>query len=248
MASWGGGIFHGSGFGAVHLGRVQTIRLALSSQLLITVQMLTRVILAMVTLIGCGLGPEPTPYEYVLSRVPSDLQHFFPTSIAAPSATVTFNEEPFSDQFQQRTTFYYIALVPLQFDSLAHAIRESSIATYRPNEDCNVVVNRFQKDGGFTSSHGQEWLYNSWVGSLDTCASRYPIPNFAGLEEPEFIAGKGLSEDFEIHVQRSANSMDLSGRYYGPQVIMPEHWQRGHSRGACVNRKTRKIIWWLVIW
>lgn len=199
--------------------------------------------------LGCTQAQKYSdPYEDVLARVPPDLRMIFPESIDAQWARITFNEVPFSNEYRSKTTFYYIEVVADNFDVVASELYDRSMANYKFSDSCNIVVNKFQRDDGFASADGRDWLYNGWVTSLDSCSSHFPIPNFAGLEQPDFIKDVGLSDDYEILVKHVSDSMTFSKRYYGPQVIMPDEWSRGHSYGVCINDQTKKLIWWLVIW
>jgi hypothetical protein len=174
---------------------------------------------------------------------------FFPDSVECSWARVTFNETPFDNTHQSKTTFYYIEARPVEFESIVASVKSKAIASYRFSDTCNVVVNKFQRSAGFVSSIGRESVYERWIKSISDCEQgRFPIPNFAGLDHPNFIDGIGLSDDFEILVQESNTDHDSIKEYQVVKVMMPSKWAHGFSRGMCINYTDRSLIWWLVIW
>jgi hypothetical protein len=203
------------------------------------------------TALTCGSGNVHfDPYSDVLEKVPISLRVFFPDSVVCSWARVTFNEIPFDNTHQSKTTFYYIEAKSIQFESIVESMKSKAIASYRFSDTCNVVVNKFQRSPGFVSSIGRESVYERWIKSIDLCnENRFPIPNFAGLDSPNFVDGVGLSDDFEILVQESNTEHNSIKNYQGKiKVIMPSNWEHGFSRGVCVNYKNQSLIWWLVIW
>lgn len=80
----------------------------------------------------------------------------------------------------------------------------------------------------------------------------YPIPFFEKNNDLPFdnifsdATINGLSKNFDIYVIDSK-----SGNYWKglePLDYMPNGWKNGYSKGICVNKKERVVIYWLIIW
>lgn len=80
----------------------------------------------------------------------------------------------------------------------------------------------------------------------------YPIPFFEKNNDLPFdnifsdATISGLSKNFDIYVIDSK-----SGNYWKglePLDYMPKGWKNGYSKGICVNKKERVVIYWLIIW
>lgn len=80
----------------------------------------------------------------------------------------------------------------------------------------------------------------------------YPIPFFEKNNDLPFdnifsdATISGLSKNFDIYVIDSK-----SGNYWKglePLDYMPNGWKNGYSKGICVNKKERVVIYWLIIW
>ena len=198
---------------------------------------------------SCGIHRDSSIYSEVVSLIPLDLRHFFPMNLNCTWARLTFNELPFDNSHQSKSTFYYLEVMSTDFKNISSEQRLKSIATYRFSDSCNIVVSRFQRNDGFYSPSGRESLYRNWIKSVENCSDRrLPIPNFAGLDYPDFIQGIGLSDDYEILVHEANMNSTLDQKYQSETILMPETWRHGYSRGVCIDDSNGKMIWWLVAW
>ncbi len=197
---------------------------------------------------GCMPSGREGIYSETVAIIPEDLRKFFPDYVAGDDYGISFNHSPYANDHVGEIVYYYFECIPIEFDSLSALYRKQSIGRYQFSDSCNVVVYRFQ-DGFPRSIKGQEWRYEQWIRSLESCEGHFPIPNFTRLQDStDFIRKKGLSSDYEVCVLQASNKQELAAVHYGPPIMMPEQWARGHSQGVCISDRKRKIIWWLIVW
>jgi hypothetical protein len=204
--------------------------------------------LLLLTSPGCSQTQKENPYSDIMDRIPKEFHDFFVIPMSSDSIFMNFNEFPYCNSFEAKPTYYYVQYSSSNIDSLVSSVDKVALAIYSFPDSCNVVVYKFQNKKSYISPTGREWLYKEWVSGLNHCGIRLPIPNFLGLDYPDFIPGKGLSADYLIYVLNVDSNRVFDSRYYGPEIIMPYPWRTGHSSGICISKEKNKAISWLIIW
>lgn len=200
------------------------------------------------SLIGCEQSRSNEAYNEVVSKIPEDLNVYFPNYLPGETFFLNFNEIPYSRDGYAKPTYYYLQCEISNIDSMIFETRSKSIGEYLFSDSCNIVIYKYQNKRSYYSTEGQEWRYNEWINRLKDCHDNYPIPNFLGLEETDYIPGIGLTDDYNVYVLKSDNRRVFDDKYYGSKVIMPENWSTGYSSGVCINERRKRVVYWIVIW
>lgn len=200
--------------------------------------------------ISCSYTSDFSKYSKSINElIPNELSKHLPREIGVDDFEIFFEIEPYYDMFMGYPVTVYISYELNNVDSFMISVRDSSIQQYKFDDECNVILYKYQTGTSKTSIIGKEWLYEKWVKELDKCSQRrIPIPNFIDVGENMFANKIGISDDYMLFVTQADSGKYFSDRYYNKKLILPKGWERGYSQGYAINEKEKKIIYWLAIW
>ncbi|MBK8953345.1 MAG: hypothetical protein IPM85_14830 [Chitinophagaceae bacterium] len=123
---------------------------------------------------------------------------------------------------------------------------EGSIADYKPNDNCLLVINRFVNKENFYDIKLSE--KDSGYLERNCYSNKLPIPNFWHTPYTTNSTDCKLPLDFVIYVLESQK-----GKYFSEDLLtdgkfMPLQWRNGFSRGVAISKNRGLIIYWLAIW
>lgn len=133
-----------------------------------------------------------------------------------------------------------------------HALNvvQNPLAKYLASNDSLLVIEN-HRIGTFTKRYKSYQDFEMNLGY-------YPIPFFEKEEynHPEDAVStkdiysdstvSGLSEDFIIYILNSKPGIYLGN--LKPLEYMPNGWENGYSKGVCINKKRKIVIYWTLIW
>ncbi|RXQ87260.1 hypothetical protein EO244_16600 [Ancylomarina salipaludis] len=123
-------------------------------------------------------------------------------------------------------------------------IKDSVIATYKPNERCNLIVNLWEseKASEIFLDHYSKQCEDNFI----------PIPNFMNLLKGTRLIYSSedgfLSNNFDVNILGAEPGMFIDNNYLSNGVGLPENWRNGYSKGIAINKKANVVIYWLEIW
>lgn len=199
-------------------------------------------------LINCS---SDNNYTNVIHRdIPKEFWNYLPENLIESDFEFYVDKTPYYDNFVAYPITIYLTYNSDNSDSLVLLLKSNSIGKYNFSDECNIVLYRFQNGASKTSSHGKEWLYNDWLEKLDKNCNdeRIPIPNFIDVGEELFKNKYGISDEFDIYPIEANSGKYFSEECYSKELMLPQKWRRGYSRGYAVNSKSGKVIYWLTIW
>lgn len=173
-------------------------------------------------------------YENDLQDFPSFLVDFFPDTLGKHSLTIKGVD----------TTSQCIYFMSFDFDKKINL--ENYLMKYNA-ADSNLIT--IKRESILWWDRSKKVYYDSLFIKNRLY---YPIPFFEKNNDLPFdnifsdATISGLSKNFDIYVIDSK-----SGNYWKglePLDYMPKGWKNGYSKGICVNKKERVVIYWLIIW
>jgi hypothetical protein len=189
-----------------------------------------------------------TRYRNTLNElIPEDLHKHLPTEINTDIFSIYFNLKPENGKYVAEPTLVYISYISDQFDSIKTHLEEMKIEPFKFNDDCNMVILKFQRNAVSSVYQGKEWLYNKWVKDLNECDSlNGPIPNFSDIGDEKLKYG--ISKNFNLFVIEAKSGIYFNEKYYEGEHILPSDWEHGYSKGVALNSNSKEVIHWLIIW
>ncbi len=123
-------------------------------------------------------------------------------------------------------------------DSLISIYEKKSIAKYNSKNNCLFIIN---------STETIESL-NDNIKVMDTIKysgkecfiKNIPVPNFK-IYFDDF-------KDYTIYVLEAKNGNYSENYKFTHNVIMPEYWNNGYSKGIAINNKNNEVIFWGNMW
>ncbi len=210
--------------------------------------LLALVLLCLIT----SCSDKESLYRRTINEIPIErsLISHFPRDIDKSNKfSFYFNFKPILDKFTSKVVFVYLEVEGENIDSLVYSFSKRKIASYSFFDDCNLIVNKFQKNTSYSSYIGKEWLYENWLEEKNDCLkSKFPIPNFIGIGQGKMKDVIGLSDDYEIYVLESKSGKYFDESYYSKPILMPKTWERGFSKGVAINQSLGKVLYWSVVW
>lgn len=168
---------------------------------------------------------------------------FFPKEGEAKCTINTWSLNP-GREFNIKSVFEYDVELFYQVQS---RFKESSIAEYKSNQECLLVLNRFSTHKNY--GYPKESEINKNLIDLDCYNDLFPIPNFSNFSayQTEMTSSK-LHEDFIIYVLEAQPGEFLEKNDLTNNKFMPEKWNHGFSKGVALNEEEKLIIYWTIIW
>ncbi len=200
-------------------------------------------------LIGCSDGESY--YKRSIRKYFSDeLITHLPEEIESKDFSLYFDLDPQYDRITGSVVTIYISYLSNNIDSILQSVTKESIGEYLFSDSCNTILYRFQRGTSKGSIIGKEWLYEDWIKTLESqCTEiRIPIPNYINAGEGLFEDKYGISDDYTIYVMEAKKGIHFPEEYYAKELILPDDWKRGYSKGYAINRETCKVIFWFTIW
>jgi len=207
-------------------------------------------LLSIVLVVGCLAQNSRYNQLFHSIHLPSGLVNHFPLDVDdSITFRFYFNTEPVLNKFTSKLVFIYLEIEYDNIDSIISLFDKKKIAQYKFSDSCNLTLNNFQRNSGYSSYYGKEWLYENWLNECqDSFSGKYPIPNFIGVGDIDHRDDRGISDGYDIYVIESKQGQFFEDRYYSNPIIMPENWKRGHSKGLAIDVDTKKVIYWSVVW
>ena len=168
----------------------------------------------------------------------------FPSSIEDLPATVIADTSSTGDHRRFMLIQYPKTII---IDSLITLFSDSSIAIYKANGDCNLIVNRFTTKENWHLHNKNKYVDKSMI-SRDCYLDKYPIPNFWDSDINKNDTDCKLPKDFNIYVLESKSGKFKEDKYLTSGRYMPDDWKNGYSKGVAISKKRNTIIYWFIIW
>jgi hypothetical protein len=134
-----------------------------------------------------------------------------------------------------------------KLDSIAKKVYNLSIAKYKSNDSCLLIVNRFETMKSYENRTVVEIKDSSKINQ-DCFKNLYPIPNFINYNSPNRDSELKLTDDFDIYILEAKSGNHWKEYKVLPNPQMPDKWKNGYSRGIALNKEKNIIIYWAIIW
>lgn len=120
------------------------------------------------------------------------------------------------------------------------------VANYSSKDSCILIINRFETKDTYENRKNVE-IDDTISVNKDCYKNKYPIPNFSVYDVRD-ENNLPLDDNFNIYVIEAK-----SGKYFKnfdllPNPQMPSEWQNGYSKGIAINKKSKTLIYWGIIW
>lgn len=131
-------------------------------------------------------------------------------------------------------------------DTIQDYFQYRALAVYPADESCLFVVNRFAHN----SSKGVMYnRYNSEMERPASCSDDYlPVPNFWEKTKATLTTPSRLPKDFTIYVleaNKATIGKELNSRW---ERWMPDDWKNGYSKGIAINKNSKEVLYWTIMW
>jgi hypothetical protein len=184
-------------------------------------------------------------YQEKLKLFPSFLVDFFPDTLSGKYSTIVNVD----------TTSQCIYFMNYDFESkdltkLQKYLAKKSTQNYVPSDTSLVTI---KTESVIYWDDSKKVFYKEIIKNN---TYYYPIPFF---EKEEFrgiginsekiysnINTSGLSDDFVIYILDRKSGLYWKG--LKPNKYMPIGWKNGYSKGICINKNQKIVIYWVIIW
>lgn len=191
------------------------------------------------------LGEMQKDYDSIIAFFPKDLVDIFPSMVDENVTSLTgflkSNPGNFEIIFIKKITNGNDNIDILKF------FEDTSLASYKPNDSCLLIVNRFINRDNYYSKKSFE-SEEQRIVNRNTCEGSLPIPNFWHNPYTTEETSCKLPDDFKIFVLNAKPGKLLDSVYLPQREYMPPEWKNGFSNGVAISSEKQVIIYWLVVW
>lgn len=166
----------------------------------------------------------------------------FPSKLITYPYTIINNQNKAKHNISFMLYEYKVNL--LKIDSILH--KYHFVARYTSQDSCVFLINRFETKDTYKNRKRVEIL-DTLLINKDCYKNKYPVPNFEVYNATD-ENNLPLDNNFNIYVIDAK-----SGRYFKnfdllPNPQMPIEWQNGYSKGIAINKASKTLIYWGIIW
>lgn len=166
----------------------------------------------------------------------------FPSKLSTYPYTIINNKNKAKHDISFK--LYEYKVDSLKIDSILNKYK--FVAKYAHRDSCMLLINRFETKDTYKNRKRVEIL-DTLSLNKDCYKNKYPIPNFSVYDVTD-ENNLPLDDNFNIYVIEAK-----SGKYFKnfdllPNPQMPSEWQNGYSKGIAINKKSKTLIYWGIIW
>lgn len=135
------------------------------------------------------------------------------------------------------------------FDSIVKSLEVKKYTKYLASDKCLLVVNSYETIKTYEERMEPELLEKLRV-KQDCKQDLLPIPNFIeyNITNSLDFNSEMYLKGFEIYVLESKSGNHFKEFDLKPDAQMPDNWKNGYSKGFAVDKLSKTVIYWGIIW